>query len=105
MNRISLLAVSLTLSTHSYAAWPILPAGEVICDAWAPAMEQAHYFHQGIDELVKSKSCGRLRADTEYAVIGSEFIRDQAGRAVMKIPLIRIRKNGAVAYHVPGGVK
>ena len=100
MKRISLLAFTLAVPTFSYAAWPVLPAGEVICDAWAPAMEQAQYFLQGIDELVKSKSCGRLKADTEYAVIGTEFIRDGNGKPVKAIPLIRIRKNGAIAYHV-----
>lgn len=83
------------------ADWPILPAGEVICDNWTAAMEQAHYFMQGIDELADKKSCGRLKADTEYAVIGSTFIRNKEGKAVKGIPLIRIKKNKMKAFYIP----
>lgn len=64
-------------------------------------MEQAHYFMQGIDELADSKHCGRLKADTEYASIGAEFIRSAGGSAVKSISLIRIRKNKLQAYYVP----
>lgn len=87
------------------ADWPILPAGEVICDNWSSAMEQAHYFMQGIDELADKKSCGRLKADTEYVVIGASFIRDEEGNAVKGIPSIRIKKNSMKAFHIPRGEK
>lgn len=87
------------------AGWPILPAGEVICDKWSAAMEQAHYFMQGIDELADKKSCGRLKADTEYAVIGSAFIRNEEGKAVKDIPLIRVRKNKIKAFYIPRDAK
>ena len=83
------------------AGWPVLPAGEVICDKWSAAMEQAHYFLQGIDELADKNSCGRLKADTEYAEIGSALIRDEKGSVVKGIPLIRIKKNKLKAYYIP----
>lgn len=89
------------LSCQASADWPVLPAGEVICDKWASAMEQAHYFMQGIDELADEKSCGRLKADTEYAEIGSAFIRDEEGKVVKGIPMIRIRKNKLKAFYIP----
>lgn len=89
------------ISVAANAGWPVLSKGEVICDNWSDAMEQAHYFMQGIDELVNEKSCGRLKADTEYAVIGAQFVRDVNGVAVKSISMIRIRKNKLEAYHIP----
>lgn len=97
-----ILGVTLGLSSFgAYAGWPVLPAGEVVCDKWSAAMEQAHYFLQGINELADKKSCGRLKADTEYAEIGSAFIRDENGAVVKGIPLIRVRKNKLKAYYIP----
>lgn len=89
------------VSAQALADWPVLPKGEVVCDTLTSAMEQAHYFMQGIDELADSKHCGRLKADTEYASIGAQFIRSASGSAVKSISLIRIRKNKLQAYYVP----
>ena len=89
------------VSAQALAEWPVLAKGAVVCDTLTSAMEQAHYFMQGIDELADSKHCGRLKADTEYASIGAQFIRSASGSAVESISLIRIRKNKLQAYYVP----
>lgn len=89
------------LSTLAFADWPVLAKGEVICDTLPAAMEQAHYFMQGIDELADEKHCGRLKTETEYASIGAQFIRSSSGSAVKSIAVIRIRKNKLQAYYVP----
>ena len=95
-------AIALCCAPHlALADWPILGKGEVVCDTLTSAMEQAHYFMQGIDELADSKHCGRLKADTEYAAIGAQFIRSASGSALKSISLIRIRKNKLQAYYVP----
>lgn len=96
------LGVVLALASFAaQAGWPVLPAGEVVCDNWSAALEQAHYFMQGIDDLADKKACGHLKADTEYAVIGSAFIRDENGKALKGIPMIRVRKNNMKAYYIP----
>lgn len=98
------LITGITFGLASFGAnagWPVLPAGEVICDNWSAAMEQAHYFMQGIDDLADKKSCGRLKSDTEYAEIGSAFIRDEEGKVVKGIPMIRIKKNKLKAFYIP----
>lgn len=89
------------VSAQALADWPVLAKGAVVCDTLTSAMEQAHYFMQGIDELADSKHCGRLKADTEFASIGAQFIRSASGSAVKSISLIRIRKNKLQAYYVP----
>ena len=90
-----------SISIHALADWPILPKGEVVCDTLTSAMEQAHYFMEGIDELADSKHCGRLKADTDYVSIGAQFIRNSDGSVAKSISLIRIRKNKLQAYYVP----
>ncbi|MFG3502931.1 hypothetical protein ACGFZ7_17515 [Pseudomonas sp. NPDC047963] len=89
------------VSVTANAAWPVLSKGEVICDNWSDAMDQAHYFMQGIDEIVNNNTCGRVKSDTEYVAIGAQFIRDANGVAVKSISIIRIRKNKIQAFHVP----
>lgn len=99
--KICVSLVACFVSAQALADWPVLAKGSVVCDTLTSAMEQAHYFMQGIDELADSKHCGRLKADTEYASIGAQFIRSADGSAVKSISLIRIRKNKLQAYYIP----
>lgn len=99
--KICVSLVACFVSAQALADWPVLAKGAVVCDTLTSAMEQAHYFMQGIDELADSKHCGRLKADTEYASIGAQFIRSADGSAVKSISLIRIRKNKLQAYYIP----